>query len=959
MNNKCGSNWNKWDFHVHTPYSILNNGYGPDPFEMAEEDVERMFDTYVQTLFKKALEKGIMGIGITDYFVIDGYKRIKNSYLQNPQKMATLFPDKAERNQIEQIYVFPNVELRLDKFVGENSKSVNYHVLFSDSVPIQDIEENFLNQLKFRQSAGVEFGMTHSNIKSYGRTIKESNGEEESGSDLLVGLKHLALDDKAILGALSNPKFEGKYLISIPVDEDLSSVSWRGRYYTTRKSLYEQCNCYMTSNRKTILWALAEGEEEDRKKEFGSIKPCIWGSDAHKYDEMFRPANDNFCWIKADLSFEGLSQILYEPKERVAIQKDCPDKKDAHQIIKSIQFEDENFQTEPIVFNDGLTCIIGGKSTGKSFLLHQLAYSIDSAYTEQQERESVYRKSSFPVTKSTVIWKDDTTDSRKIVYIPQTFLNRTIDNQEQSTTINKIISDVLQQEPEIAAGFSTLEDELKRIKKRVQPTISAYCEETMKLQILEDEIKREGTSAVFRGTLEKLENERNALANMVNLNQEEIARYAHLENLRSSLKAKKLVREEERLHLSNLLNPAVVVPKYFTSFDGIMIAHVFEKDFPQSNEQLSKAVEDLREMIQPSWEQIRNGLLSGIGSEIVDIQRQIDETEAEYETLNVKVKQNEQLQNLNASISAEHEKLQAAIKREEEKSKLTDSIDSHRKDIISSAGEFYSAYTKYCNVVNETGTKKDTSLTFFAQPVWKQSAFLSCIWDIFDKRNYASFSGHYNFDLSNLTPETYNAVFLDALWTAMTDPQKAGALTIKTTHTLESTLQQIFGDWYNIHYVVKSGEDTIEEMSPGKKALVLLELLISLKDSQCPILIDQPEDDLDNRSIYDDLVQYIKKKKKERQIIVVTHNANVVLGADAEEIIIANQDGKGTENASKRFEYRSGAIENDTVEVGAHGQPLPGILNSSGIQTQICDILEGGRLAFELRQNKYMTMPIR
>jgi len=96
----------------------------------------------------------------------------------------------------------------------------------------------------------------------------------------------------------------------------------------------------------------------------------------------------------------------------------------------------------------------------------------------------------------------------------------------------------------------------------------------------------------------------------------------------------------------------------------------------------------------------------------------------------------------------------------------------------------------------------------------------------------------------------------------------------------EAALTQIFGNWYNIHYVVKSGTDTIEEMSPGKKALVLLELLISLENSKCPILIDQPEDDLDNRSIYEDLVQYIREKEHERQIIIVTHNANIVLGAD-------------------------------------------------------------------------------
>lgn len=386
---------------------------------MADEEVEKMFDIYVQTLFKKALEKSIMGIGITDYFVVDGYKRTVNNYLQNPQKMATLFPDKAERDQIEQIYIFPNIELRLDKFVGKNSKSVNYHVLFSASVSVQDIEENFLYQLKFRQGAGAEFAMMQSNIRSYGKTIKDDNGAGESGSNLFAGLKHLALDDKTILEALSNPKFVGKYLISIPVDEDLSLIPWNGRDYTTRKSLYEQCNCYMTSNEKTILWALAKGEEEERKKEFGSIKPCIWGSDVHKYDEMFRPANDKFCWIKADLSFEGLSQILYEPKERVAIQKDRPDKKDTHQIIKSIQFKDQKFQTEPIVFNDGLTCIIGGKSTGKSLLLHQLAYSIDPHYAEQQEKESVYRQNKFPITEATVTWKDGTTDGRKIVYIPQ------------------------------------------------------------------------------------------------------------------------------------------------------------------------------------------------------------------------------------------------------------------------------------------------------------------------------------------------------------------------------------------------------------------------------------------------------------------------------------------------------------------------------------------------------------
>ena len=153
-----------------------------------------------------------------------------------------------------------------------------------------------------------------------------------------------------------------------------------------------------------------------------------------------------------------------------------------------------------------------------------------------------------------------------------------------------------------------------------------------------------------------------------------------------------------------------------------------------------------------------------------------------------------------------------------------------------------------------------------------------------------------------------------------------------------------------------SGTDTIADMSPGKKALALLELLINLKDTECPILIDQPEDDLDNRSIYNELVRFIKEKKCERQIIVVTHNANVVLGADAEQVIVANQFGKDTPNNNGlKFEYRSGAIEDNYPELNSDRTEKEGILSKKGIQTQICDILEGGKPALELRRNKYTS----
>ena len=142
-------------------------------------------------------------------------------------------------------------------------------------------------------------------------------------------------------------------------------------------------------------------------------------------------------------------------------------------------------------------------------------------------------------------------------------------------------------------------------------------------------------------------------------------------------------------------------------------------------------------------------------------------------------------------------------------------------------------------------------------------------------------------------------------------------------------------------------------MSPGKKAIILLKLLISLAESNCPILIDQPEDDLDNRSIYNDLASFIREKKSKRQIIIVTHNANIVLGCDAEEVIVANQKGINSPNNQFRFEYRSGAIENNTPILDENGRQISGMLNSKGIQQHICEILEGGQEAFIKRQQKY------
>ena len=139
-------------------------------------------------------------------------------------------------------------------------------------------------------------------------------------------------------------------------------------------------------------------------------------------------------------------------------------------------------------------------------------------------------------------------------------------------------------------------------------------------------------------------------------------------------------------------------------------------------------------------------------------------------------------------------------------------------------------------------------------------------------------------------------------------------------------------------------------MTPGKRALFALRLILAQSDDTWPLLIDQPEDDLDSRSIYDEVVPFLKEKKKERQIIMVSHNANMVIGSDSEQLIVANRHGNDRKNEDgKQFNYLTGSLE----FTEAHDKDCKDTLKAQGVCEHACSILDGGKMAFESRKNKY------
>lgn len=177
-------------------------------------------------------------------------------------------------------------------------------------------------------------------------------------------------------------------------------------------------------------------------------------------------------------------------------------------------------------------------------------------------------------------------------------------------------------------------------------------------------------------------------------------------------------------------------------------------------------------------------------------------------------------------------------------------------------------------------------------------------------------------------------------------------IVFKNGYDVQSFISMILSNnWFTLQYSVDYESDSLFDMSPGKRSFVVLKLLLDFSDKKCPILIDQPEDNLDNRAIYNELVKYIREKKKERQIILVTHNPNIVVGADSEEVIVANQNGKNAPNDKGiKFQYVYGSLEHSMHRNSDESLP---ILYRCGIREHVCDILEGGENAFRDRENKY------
>lgn len=851
-----GSEWRRWDLHLHTASSY--------DYEYKATDSDEI-------LVQKLQDNNIVAVAITDHFVIDK-DRIAN--------LRRLSPN---------IVFFPGVELRTDK----GDTNIHVILIFSDTVDLNELVEDFnvFKRSAKKQDDNEKIYWDYNSIVTFAK-------QHDALISIHAGRKANGVDNR-----ISN---------SLPHNQAVKEE------YATTISMFEM--------------GQVRDFDEYRKYVFPDIgvKPMVMGSDNHdarNYDVT------NKLWIKADVTFNGLKQIIYEPEERVFISDTKPECKPDYYVIDKVILNDDEFSSEPIYFNDKLTCIIGGKSTGKSILLHNMAKAIDEL--QVQEKESIVKTSTKELSNTTVCWADGQNDGdRHIIYIPQSYLNCLSDKQEVTTEIDNMIQSVILNNENAKSAYQKMLTFIKEKRSEASVKILNLLEIHKETVEIDDEKKELGDRSGIEREIKKLQEQKEAISKDLKVSDEDITKY-ETALAESSNKSKLLAKvSQEILSLEAITTIVAPVNIGFEDFSGDTLIKIDE---------IKKQIIEEADKI---WISKRETLVN----ELIDRQKQLHEEKERFDTvikeLQPKIQSSKAIADFSSKILTEKDKL-ATFNALDEKLKTKKSEErAIISEITSIPFQIKECRNEYSNAINGEETFKGREIEFKVEVPFKKEEFLRKIeTDLIVKtKNFKN-----TIELDSFDENSFNFEKLEEIINKLL----SGTLEPKNGHSVETVLRDINDDWYNIKYKVVMDNDNIDVMSPGKKALVLLKLLIDLAESKCPILIDQPEDDLDNRSVFDELIPFIRRKKKERQIIVVTHNANVVLGADAEEIIIANQSGSKSENKEKRFEYRSGAIENDNPVYTTDGTLESGILNSKGIQQHICDILEGGEIAFEKRKNKY------
>jgi hypothetical protein len=366
MNDPRGSLWRKWDLHVHTPDSLVHNYTGPDPWNRFLLEIE-------------ALPPEFKVIGVNDYMFLTGYKRI--------------LKERANGRLLNIDMFLPVIELRLDKFGGSagHLSRVNWHVIFSNELRPEWIEQQFLNAISsskyiltpqyddIRTSGKWAALPTCESLQDLGKMIIESVPSDERGkfgAPLIEGFNNLCFSFDAVHDALTSHYFKDKFITAVGKTE-WADIKWNDQSIAEKKTIINKADFVFISAKSVEDWHKAKQKLSDSgvNDRLLDCSDAHWFSDSSDKDRL----GNCFSWVKADPTFQGLRQVLKEPNDRIFVGDIPPSlvqvNNNSTKYIKNIRIEkkpdstfDEIWFDNDIPFNTNMVAIIGNKGKGKSAL---------------------------------------------------------------------------------------------------------------------------------------------------------------------------------------------------------------------------------------------------------------------------------------------------------------------------------------------------------------------------------------------------------------------------------------------------------------------------------------------------------------------------------------------------------------------------------------------------------------
>ncbi|MEN4820242.1 TrlF family AAA-like ATPase [Pantoea agglomerans] len=891
-----GSEWSKWDLHIHSPMTWMASTFkGP-------EDIPEFV--------KKLGESGISLIGLTNYFFL-AENEIEN------------IRDEIEKQELK-ITVLPNIEFRLAQ-QNKQGDWINIHCVFSENIPTAKINQALSNlTIATKSSSGKPVYCSELSLRESGKGIDEITVNFETLCEHISS--HFELFREAIIAVC--PNGYGGY-----------RPNGGGRSKEVATQIDREGHIILDSSEDSL--PVREFFLMTDRYPGANKKPVFRCSDAHGLEKT----GTKFSWVKAKPTFEGLRQTLLEPEARLRLGEDWPQQRISKVHFSRIELEGKIFDGQEIRFkklsiplNEDMVAIIGGRGTGKSLILDGLQSRFTPSRPGNVRARPVSpQRLSVQLSKTDGEFKefDGIDNSYSYLHVSQGEIKDLCQEPEK-------ISDEIKKMLRLPAQFFpvSLRNELEANLNEFRSLFDFFNIKNEDGKLINRPEYHIATISAVQRHIDTLTSEKNReLIKVFQDNGKSLSDISSQQNWLNNFLKQLSDQEKELNDQIDFINAK--------GTEDNLIPHVsFE---PQRNVINNKTI-----LAKSEYER-----KAAINQQIIGEFRQ-QGIEQDISGLLDKVTEYQQMIN-RAEIEREESqrKLETGKKNLENRKVLTDSVLSQiqqEKEMVDAA---FSALTE----VKEHYTADQQSLVeeilqdigIYGEVTFDRQAFyagalrcmnggkfrasregetqtdkLAAFFNVHTVEDYIRLVSNENIikvpdDKQNMTEISLNSLLWKQEYFNSAGPHELLA------HLFSPNKISVYlGVKAQFTYKGK----TVEKLSAGQRGTFYVCLKLATDPFGSPFVFDQPEDDLDNDFIMHHLVPLFRKIKQYRQVIIVTHNANLVVNCDAEQVLVAS-------NNDEVITYRCGALEAGEL---AHGNTM---------RQAICNVLEGGHLAFEQRERKY------